>query len=120
MTAVPTESPTRMASTPDSSTSRPKSASYAVITTSFSPFRLRWAKSRTVMGFCSGLALSNARAPQRSEFSQPKIAVRQFWMRYGESRLADGLLLEKDDVEIQSARSPPFGPDSAGSRFDSL
>src|ERR1700682_4477743 len=102
MIAVPTESPTRLASTPDSSTSRPKSASYAVITTSFSPLSLCSAKSRTVTGRCSDLVLSNARAPQRGKLSQPEVAIRQLGMRHRETGLAHALFLEQHDVEIQS------------------
>src|ERR1700730_6869006 len=120
ITAVPTESPTRTASTPDSSTSRPKSASYAVITTSFSPLRLCSAKSRTVTGRCSDLALSKTRAPQCREFSQPEVAIREFGMRHGETGLAHALLLEHHDVEIQRARPPPSGANASGIDFDSL
>src|ERR1700686_3515821 len=120
MIAVPTESPTRIASTPDSSTSRPKRASYAVITTSFSPLRLCSAKSRTVTGRCSDLGLSNARAPQCRQLSQPEVAIRQFGMRHRESRLADALLLEQNNVEIKRARSPARNADAPGVGFDSL
>src|SRR6266550_3066020 len=106
MMAVPTESPTRIASTPDSSTSRPKSASYAVITTSFSPLRFFSAKSRTVTCFVSDLVLSNACAPQCGQLPQPEIAIRQLGMRDCEPGLVHGLSLEQDDVEIESARTP--------------
>src|SRR3982750_3391496 len=105
MIAVPRESPTRMASTPDSSTSRPKSASYAVITTSFSPLRFRSAKSRTVTGR-SALVLSNACAPQHRQLAKPEIAIGELRMRNGQVRLGNGLTLEEHDIEIESPRSP--------------
>src|SRR6266853_279947 len=114
MIAVPSESPTRMASTPDSSTSRPKRASYAVITTSFSPLRLCSAKSRTVTGRRSDLVLSKTRAPQRRKLSQPEVAIRQFRMRHRQTWLAHALFLEQYDVEIQRARSPPGGANASG------
>src|SRR5450759_718705 len=109
-----------MASTPDSSTSLPKSASYAVITTSFCPLRLRSAKSRTVIGRCPELALSNARAPQRGKLSQPEISIAQLGMGHRESGLAHALLLEQHDVEVQRARSPARIADAPGVGFDSL
>src|SRR4051812_3926257 len=119
MIAVPSESPTSIASTPDSSTRRPNSASYAVITTSFSPLRFRSAKSRTVTER-SALDLSNARAPQCRELSQPEITIGQLWMRHLEPRLFDALLLEQDDVEIERARPPALGTHPTGFRFDAL
>src|SRR5256885_7983653 len=119
ITAVPTESPTRMASTPDSSTSRPKSASYAVITTSFSPLRFRSAKSRTVTGR-SVLVLSNAPAPQRCQLAEPEIAVGELGVRNGEPWLGNRLMLEEHNIEIESARAPPLGAHATSIRFDSL
>src|SRR3954467_4054267 len=119
MIAVPSESPTRIASTPDSSTSRPKSASYAVITTSFSPLRFRSAKSRTVTGR-SALVLSNASAPQHRQLAKPEIAIGELRVWNGEPRLGDGLTLEEHDVEIQSPRAPALGAHSTRIRFDSL
>src|SRR6476661_8396583 len=110
MIAVPTEPPTRIASTPDSSTSRPNSASYAVITTSFSPLRFFSAKSRTVTGFVSDLFLSNACAPQCRQLSQPEAPVRELGMRNGEPGLPHALFLEHHDVEIQSPRPPAHCP----------
>src|SRR5438270_293923 len=118
--AVPTESPTRMASTPDSSTRRPKSASYAVITTSFSPVRLCSAKSRTVTGRSCFSFLANARAPQRSELPQPEVTIGELGVRHCQSRFAHGLILEEHDVEIESARTPARRAYPSCLRFDSL
>src|SRR3954466_9209493 len=105
MIAVPSESPTRIASTPDSSTSRPKSASYAVITTSFSPLRFCSAKSRTVTAR-SALVLSNASAPQRRQLAKPEIAIGELRMRNRQPRLGNGLTLEEHDIEVESPRAP--------------
>src|SRR6478672_8370386 len=99
MIAVPTESPTRIASTPDSSTRRPNSASYAVITTIFSPFRLCSVKSRTVTG--RSLALSNPCAPEFGELAQPEGAIGQLLMRHGQLRIAHGLPFEQHDIQVQ-------------------
>src|SRR6266576_1169542 len=120
MIAVPTESPTRIASTPDSSTSRPKSASYAVITTSFSPLRFFSANSRTVTGFVSDLFLSNARAPQCCQLPQPETAVRELGMGNGQARFTHALPLEHHDVEIQCPGAPARCPHSACLLFDAL
>src|SRR6266550_1985450 len=120
MIAVPTESPTRIASTPDSSTSRPKSASYAVITTSFSPLRFFSANSRTVTGFVSDFFLSNARAPQCCQLPQPETAVRELGMGNGQARFTHALPLEHHDVEIQCPGAPARCPHSACLLFDAL
>src|SRR6476620_5557558 len=104
MIAVPTESPTRIASTPDSSTRRPNSASYAVITTIFSPFRLRSAKSRTVTG--RSLVLSNPGAPEFNELAQPERSIRKLAVRDAQIRIADALFFVEHDVEVERARAP--------------
>src|SRR4051812_33872112 len=119
MIAVPSESPTRIESTPDSSTSRPNSASYAVIITSFSPLRFRSAKSRTVIAR-SVFGLSNARAPQRRQLTKPEVTIGELGMRDGETRLGHTLSLEQHDIEIESARPPALRAHTPGLCFDSL
>src|SRR3982751_4467292 len=129
MMAVPTESPTRIASTPDSSTSRPNKASYAVIITSFSPLLLRSAKSRTVTGRSARRAvdapaaeslLSKLGSPQLRELSDPESAIRQLRVRDGELRILHTLILEQHDVEIERARPPACGAHPSGGKLDLL
>src|SRR6266550_6025772 len=77
------------------------------MTTSFSPLRLRSAKSRTVTArSVRGLVLVNARAPQRAKLSKPEIPIRELRMGNGESGLLYALVLKQDDVEVESAGSP--------------
>src|ERR1700737_388865 len=106
-----------MQSTPDSTTRRPNSASYAVMTTIFSPLRLRSAKSRTVIGRCSWPVLVNSRAPQGRQLAEPKIAFGQFRVRDSEPLFVHALMLEQPDVEVQCARTPTCAAHAPRLRF---
>src|SRR6059058_6014463 len=88
--------------------------------TSFSPLRLRSAKSRTVIGRCGGLPLSTVVRPQFGELSKPECSIRQFRMWYSQLALLDALLLEEHDVEIQCAGPPTGGADTASGHLDPL